>query len=163
MFELTQKQLAELTGKTTRQVRNWEKDDGIPARAEGNRKLYQGRPAILHWHELEVAKALEKAGVSEAQKLRMRKLAAETEAKEYDLERLRGTLVPVAFMKAEFEGVCARIRSEIESMAPRYAADVKPEDPGAGALVLDSIAEELLAALAGAFAQVGKEADGRAA
>ncbi len=161
MFELSQKELAEITEVTPRQVRNWEKA-GLTVRADGNQKRYPAKLAIAFWHERELAKALEKAGVSDAQKLRMRKLTAETEAKEYDLERLRGTLVPVAFMKAEFEGVCARMRSEIESMAPRYAADVKPEDPGAGELVLDNIAEELLAALAGAFAQARKEADGRA-
>ena len=47
MLEFTQKQLAELTAKGTRQIRSWE-DDGIPVRAEGTRKFYQGRPAMLH-------------------------------------------------------------------------------------------------------------------
>ena len=162
MLEFTQKELAELTGKGTRQIRGWE-EDGIPVRTEGNRKLYLGRPALLHWRELEVAKALKKAEASESQKLRVRKLRAETEAKEYELGRLRGTLVPIAYMESEFAAACARMRSEIESMAPRYASDVRPEDPGAGELVLDKITEELLTSLGEAFADAGHEADGRAA
>ena len=162
MFELSQKELAEMTGKTTRQIRNWEKD-GLPCRAEGNKKLYPARAAILHWHKIEVAKAIENAEASESQALRTRKLEAETEGKEYELERLRGTLVPVAFMDSEFDEVCSRMRNEIEGMAPRYAADVRPEDPGAGELVLDKIAEELLTALAGVLSAVGGDEDDRAA
>ena len=160
MFELTQTQFAELTGRTTRQIRNWEKG-GLPVRVDGKRKWY-GRGAMEFWLENEIAKALEKMEVSESKRLRVRKLQAETEAKEYELERLRGTLLPVAFMEAEFDDVCALMRSEIESMAPRYAADVRPEDPGAGELVLDKIAEELLASLAKAFTESAEE-DGRAA
>lgn len=149
MFELTQGQLAELTGKGPRQIRGW---DAVPARSVGNRRLYEGRPAMLHWMKIEINKALELAEAEASKALRLRKLKAETEAKEFELERLRGTLVPIAFMESEFDGACARIRSEIESMARAYAADVRPDDPGAGELVLDKIAEELLTVMAKTFA-----------
>ena len=162
MFELNQAQLAEMTGRSPRQIRNWEKE-GLPVRADGKRKWYPARDAVLFWHEREIAKALESAESSESQRLRMRKLEAETEAKEYELERLRGGLVPVAFMASEFEEACARIRAEIESVAPRYGADVRPEDPGAGELILDKVAEELLRSLATAFEDIEEDEDGRAA
>lgn len=132
MFELTQQQLAELTGKGARQIRNWR---GLTVRSEGTRKWYRGREAIAFWHARELAKELaeELAGMkaSRSQDFRLRKLVAQTRLIELDVLEREGELIHIQLHRDVLSLVSTRARDCILAL-PIRAVDV---------LGLNSIAE----------------------
>lgn len=120
-LELTQKQMSEEFGVTTRQIRNWEAD-GLACRAEGNRKLYPLAHAIRFYADRFAEKAAAAAGTRELDAIRARKLRAEAEVKEIELARLRGELVPMSEVDGLLRDALEAIDSVIRSVPGRFAA-----------------------------------------
>ena len=123
-MDLTQQQLADAFGLSTRQIRNWEKG-GVPHRAEGNRKLYPLKEVIAWYREREVAAALEGVDTSAMDEAKLRKLLAEAESKELDLAVKRGELVPLDevgdLVRESLEAVDSVLRHAPSRFAPALA------------------------------------------
>lgn len=83
---------------------------------------------------------------------RARKMEAEAELKERQVSQLRGETVTLDFMVSEFERGAALLAAEIRNVPPRRGADVRPDDPAEGELLLEEITNELLQTIATAFA-----------
>lgn len=109
--DVNQKELADLFGVTTRQIRNWEAD-GLPKSADGNQKLYPLRKVIAWHEERAVAQALAAVEVGAFEAAKIRKLEAEAESKELDLAVRRGELVPLD----EVEGVVRESLQAVDSV-----------------------------------------------
>ena len=123
-MDLSQRELAEAFGLTTRQVRNWEKD-GLPHQAEGNRKLYPLREAIAWFRDREVAAALKGVDTSAMDEAKLRKLLADAESKELDLAVKRGDLVPLdevgGLVRESLDAVDSVLRHAPSRFAPALA------------------------------------------
>jgi hypothetical protein len=118
-YEVNQTELGRILPVTTRQIRNMEAD-GLPHRADGNQKLYPLPNAVVWWHERELKRALKAAEVSELDVLKARKLEAEAESKEIEVEERRGLLMPVA-QHAQICGlVFDRIRTKLQALTASW-------------------------------------------
>ena len=122
--ELTKGELGELYGVTTRTIHNWEAD-GCPHRAEKNRKFYPLKEVVA-WHEArKVEEALAKIDTSAMDAAKLRKLEADAESKELDVEVKRGDLVPTdevdGLVREALETVNAVLRHAPSRFAPRLA------------------------------------------
>lgn len=127
-IDLSQRDVSEAFGVTTRQVRNWEAD-GLVCRADGNRKLYPLASTIRFYRDLEVEKVLRGVTTSEMEAARLRKLQAEAEYKELDLQMRRGELVPMDdvedLVRESLEGVDSVLRHSPSRFAPKLAKVAK--------------------------------------
>lgn len=147
-LELTQSQVGELYDVTTRQVRNWE-DDGLPCRAEKNRKFYALKD-LVEWHEAKaVAKALESVDTSAMDAAKLRKMEAEAESKELDVAVKRGGLVPIDevedLVREALETVSAILRHAPSRFAPKLS-----QVAGIGLKEARTLLEDLVEAVRGA-------------
>src|SRR5690606_3285343 len=92
--EVTQRELADILGLTTRQIRNLEAA-GLPHRAEGNRKLYPIPDAVIWYRDRAVESALADAQPTQFEEARAREMIARAEKAELEVARLRGELIHI--------------------------------------------------------------------
>lgn len=117
---LSRRELAEVYGVTVRQVFNWE-EAGLPSEAQGNRKRYPLREAVL-WHEArEVARALAALDTGALDAARLRKLEAEAESKELDVQVKRGSLIPLDEVDDVIRACNLAVDSVLRSAPARFA------------------------------------------
>lgn len=146
-YEVNQTELGRILPLTTRQIRNLEAE-GLPHRAEGNQKLYPLPDAVVWWHERELSRALKSAEISELDVLKARKLEAEAEAKEIEVEERRGLLMPTAQHVQIVAVVFDRIRTKLQAFnasAPPLLVgfDTEREVQVALTPLVDEVLEEL--------------------
>ena len=94
MGPVNQTELAAILGLSTRQIRNLE-TEGLPVRAERNRKLYPLPDAVLWWKSREVARALDGLEVTEFDEARVRLLSARADRVERENRLQACELVPI--------------------------------------------------------------------
>lgn len=110
--ELSQKDLAQVLGLTTRQIRNLE-EQGMPARAEGNRKLYPIPDAVRWYVQRQVDQAAEAAKPDAYEKARARDMEARAEQRELEVMEARGRVVPVERWATEVRDYLTTMRSRL--------------------------------------------------
>lgn len=122
--ELNQTQMAQVFGVTVRTIRRWEKE-GLPARRDGSQKLYPLALAIRWERERAVEAALKEVEITDVDAVRLRKLEAEAESKELDLQQKRGELVPIdqveTLLREALESVDSLLRHAPSRFAPKLA------------------------------------------
>lgn len=109
---LTQKELAEFLGLTTRQIRNLEKEGVIPTEALGAKKFYpwpQANLAYIAYRE-ELRAGSHASGLEHA---RQRKVAAEAELAELSAAQRRGELIPLEYHERRVGHLLDRLRSQL--------------------------------------------------
>lgn len=144
---MSQADLARILPLTTRQIRNLEAD-GLPHRADGNRKWYPIPEAVVWWRDREVAAALAGVQVSDLDRIKERKLEAEAAAKELELAERRGQLMRAAAARHTWAAVLTRLRSKVISFMGALAPQmVGLENPREAKAILDRAMNELLAEL----------------
>lgn len=123
MNELSQKELAELLGLTTRQIRNLEAE-GMPCRAEKNRKRYPAREAISWYHDRRVQRAVYEMAPTDFNDAKAREMAARAEKAEIEVRQLRGELIHVDDLEALHARPLAQLRSRLLALPGRIAAEL---------------------------------------
>lgn len=151
MVELNQSDVAEMLGMTVQQIRNWEREGLIAGRPEGRSKMYDAGAAVRIFLRRRLEEEKKSWEVSERSSLQARKLAAEAEAKEIDLSRLRRETMPTEEHELRLRGIARRIRDVADAAPARFGAELRPDDLSEGERVLEKIRDELLLSLADAF------------
>lgn len=146
---VSQRELAELVGLTTRQIRNLE-GRGLPVRAEGNRKLYPVPDAVRWYVDAKAREAAEAAESTPYDEALARKTLADARIQERKLAELDGALVPMALHRQVLtrvaERVAARLRNLPGEWAPRIVGIGSPRE---AVPVLQSMANSILEDMAG--------------
>lgn len=141
--ELNQTELAAHLGLTTRQIRNLEAE-GLPHRAEGNRKWYPIPEAIqwyIEWKRQEVLRDIEKV---DFKKPRARKMAAEARMAEIELAKEEGRLLPREVLDETYGRMLDLVRRGLLNMPGRWASHFSPLPPRkAEAIIRRAVAEQL--------------------
>lgn len=146
---VSQRELAELLGLTTRQIRNLE-GRGLPVSVTGNRKRYPIPDAIRWYVASKGREAAEAAEVTPYDEALARKTLADARIAERKLAELDAALIPAALHRQVLsrvsEGVAARIRNLPGEWAPRFVGIPNPRQ---AVPLLQTLATSLLEALAG--------------
>lgn len=124
---LTREELAERFGKDVRTITNWVQA-GMPQRKKSGKPVYSW-PECLAWREEQIrndARATRHEDTDEDRKtemaaLRLREQRAATLQAELDLAERRRQLVPVAFMRAEFERHAMALRAHLLTLPAAWA------------------------------------------
>jgi phage terminase Nu1 subunit (DNA packaging protein) len=124
--EVSQSEFAELVGLTTRQIRNLERE-GLPHRADQNRKTYPVPAAVLWWHERGVKKALEQIQIQPIDEARTRKLQLEAERAEIELAKERGRMIDVDDVDRLYQKALSTIRARLLALPGQIAAQLPLE------------------------------------
>lgn len=125
---LTRQAIAERFGVDVRTIDRWVADD-MPKRSISGRAQYAWHDC-LKWWEAKVRadeRATRHAGGDEDKKtemaeLRLRELRAKAEEEELNLAHRRGELVPLEFMRKEFERIARSLRARLLSIPSSWAA-----------------------------------------
>jgi phage terminase Nu1 subunit (DNA packaging protein) len=125
---LTREPLAERFGVDVRTITNWVAE-GMPQRTRSGKVVYSW-PECLKWREQRIrddARATRFAEGDEDKKkqmadARLRTALAEADQAELDLAARRGELVPVAFMREEFDRIAMALRARLLSMPAAWAS-----------------------------------------
>lgn len=120
---LSQKDFAALVGLTTRQVRNLE-TQGLPHRAEKNRKYYPMPDAARWYYAREVERAREEARPTDYDDARAREMMARAEKAELEVRKMRGELIHVDDLEVLHSRPLAQLRARLLSLPGRIAADL---------------------------------------
>ena len=161
---LDREQLADRFGVDIRTITNWV-GDGMPQRVRSGKPVYAWLEC-LKWREEQIRKdrrGLREAGDDEQRKeqlaeARLRVALAEAEEAELNLAERRGELVPVQFMRDEFERIAQALRTRLlatpAAWAPRVDAATSLVDRQ---LVLEDCINELLPLLRAAADDDGED------
>lgn len=150
--EASQTEIAEILGLTTRQIRNLE-GEGMPHRAEGNRKLYPLPGAVQWYYQREIARAMP----TDFEEAKARKMAAEAALAELELAQAEGRIVTVDDMEKMLSSPLYRLRAKMLSLPSKWAPSLVGCRTVAEAQTrLEAAVEEAMLALA----ETGEEADG---
>ncbi|TVR55846.1 MAG: hypothetical protein EA421_05365 [Gemmatimonadales bacterium] len=144
---VSQRELAELLGLTTRQIRNLE-GRGLPVSATGNRKRYPIPDAIRWYVASKGREAADAAEVTPYDEALARKTLADARIAERKLAELDAALIPAALHRQVLsrvsEGVAARIRNLPGEWAPRFVGIPNPRQAGWGCHCNSDSARRLL-------------------
>jgi phage terminase Nu1 subunit (DNA packaging protein) len=121
MTDLTQRDIADLLGLTTRQIRNLE-NEGMPHRAEKNRKFYPMPDAARWYYEREVARSRQEP--SDYGDARAREMAARAEKAEIEVLQLRAEVIHVSDLEAMHARPLAQLRARLLALPGRLAAEL---------------------------------------
>ena len=143
--ELSQKEIAQLLGLTTRQIRNLEAE-GMPHRAEGNRKLYPVPGAWRWYHQKELDRAVSEVQPTDYDEARAREMAARAEKAELEVKKMRGELVHVDDLEALYSQPLADLRSQLLALPGRVAAEL-PMDTVEALEIIERVVFEFMAEL----------------
>lgn len=139
-MDLTQKEMAEVLGLSTRQVANLEVL-GMPTKSKAGKKLYPSTPG-MRWYIHYKVQAAQPADFEEA---RARKMSAEAELAELDLAQKRGQLIPLEQHGQRLARILERVRARLVAIpgtvAPRLLSLETAVE--AQAVVAGAVAEAL--------------------
>ncbi len=142
---LTEPELATELETDERTLRRW-REDGCPHQRRSNRVLYR-LPQVMAWLQERARKELD----ADEAKERARKMRADADRSEMLAAKLRGELAPVAEMDRAVERLATAVRNEVAGLRSRFTLQVIGlQTPQEAALVLDEMAKQILASLAGA-------------
>lgn len=158
--QLSQIELAERLDLTTRQIRNLE-EAGLPTRVKGDRKTYAW-PKALHWY-VEYRESLVEKRVKplDFEAARARKMAADAQLSEIEVEKAQGALLPAATVDQVVGELGDRLRAVIVNVPGNYGLRLEALGVPAKAAeeALTAIAEEMTRALRGVADELEEEAD----
>lgn len=125
--ELTKAELADRFGVDVRTITNWVAE-GMPQRKKSGRPVFAW-PECYAWREVQIrndARAVrhgdnDQERKTKAAEFRLRQLEMETENAELDLAARRGELVPLDFMRTEFERIAQALRTGLISLPQTWA------------------------------------------
>lgn len=141
---LTEAEAAELIEVSEPEMRRL-RSEGCPHLMRSGRVLYR-LPQVMAWREERAVKALD----ADEAKERARKMRADADRSELAAAKLRGELAPVADMDRAVERLATAVRNEVAGLRSRFTlAVVGLQTPQEAAKVLDDMARQILAALAG--------------
>lgn len=148
--EVNQTEFAALLGLTTRQVRNLE-SQGLPHRAEGNRKYYPIPDGIQWYANKQREDALSELGQADYKEARARREAARARMAEINLAKEEGRLLPRDVVKEIFgDKMLDRVRAALLNFPGRWGAQVVGLDsPREGEAILKQAVSEILEELSG--------------
>lgn len=126
-------------GMTQQGVGMWAQREGAPIVMKGTRR-YCLWPAFPVWHRHQLQREREKPEDFDAAKTR--KMAAEAELAEYELEQARGTFVAVSELDARVGPMLDTVRTKLLALPGRLAPRVVAcrELPAARALLEEELA-----------------------
>ena len=146
---VSQRELAELLGLTTRQIRNLE-GRGLPVAASGNRKRYPIPDAIRWYVASKAREASEAAEVTPYDEALARKTLADARIAERKLAELDQNLIPSALHRQVLSRVAERVAARVRNLPGEWAPRVVGiQNPREAVPVLQALASSLLEALAG--------------
>lgn len=149
---LTQAELANRLGITSRQVHNLAKgvpgQPAIPTRMRKNTREYRW-PESNQWYiDYKLAVAKPKTEEDEREAAQIRKLLAEAALKELELAREEGSLLDADYVEQQLTGILERLRSRILAARGRFAPRfVGIRTVGEAQIMLEKMSDELLDAL----------------
>jgi len=140
---LTEKELATAVERDERTLREW-REQGCPHQRRSNRIMYR-LPQVLEWLQERARKELD----ADESKEKARKARADADRSEMLAAKMRGELAPVVQMDAAVERLATAVLNEVNGLRARYTLlIVGIKDAHEAALVLDSMAKQILGALA---------------
>lgn len=163
---LTREELADRFGVDVRSITNWTQA-GMPQRKKSGRPVYSW-PECRDWREQQIredARATRHADGNpdrkeQAAEARLRMTLAEAERAELELAKLRGELVPVDYMRSEFDRIATALRGRLLSMPQAWSARlVACRSPVDAQLALQDAVNELMPMLRELADDDGETAD----
>lgn len=150
---LTQMQLADVLGVTTRQIRNLEAR-GLPIDESTGTKLYPKRQCQRWYIEFKQEEALgraEREQTTDLEEAQRRKVLAEARLAEIKVLREEGRLVPLETVEAIHAETGDRLRAVLVNAPSNYAIHLERAgvEPAVAQEILEQLAEELIRALRG--------------
>jgi len=121
--EITQAELAEILAITTRQVRNLEAQ-GLPHRADKNRKLYPIPDAVDWIRKRDVEAAVSAMQSTEFDEAKRREMVARAEKAELEVAKIRGELIHIDDWEALYSRPLAQLRARLLALPGRIAAEL---------------------------------------
>lgn len=143
--EVRQKELAQILGLTTRQIRNLEAA-GMPHRAEGNTKWYPLPDTVIWYTERKVESALTEAQRTDYEEARAREMAARAEKAELEVAKMRGELIHVDDLERLLSAPLAQMRARLLALPGRIASAL-PMPPVDALEIIEPIVHEFMAEL----------------
>lgn len=140
--EVTQKELAEILGLSTRQIRNLEAV-GLPHRAEGNRKLYPLPEAVIWHRERAVESALADAQSSDYEEAKAREMMARAEKAELEVAKMRGELIHIDDLERLHSTPLAQMRARLLALSGRIVSAL-PMPPVEALEIIEPIVHEFM-------------------
>ncbi len=121
--------IADLFGVSHTTVDAWLKR-GLPVVQRGARgkKWSINTAEVSEWLKQREIEKLSGEGVSDAEELKRRKLAAETAKVELELARLKGEIVPLAQLERALANTFAELKTRMRSVPSRIATTLIGED-----------------------------------
>jgi phage terminase Nu1 subunit (DNA packaging protein) len=116
----SQKAVGELLGLTARQVHNLT-EKGMPRRVENGRPSYPWPDALKWYVAFKIAAEAAKTEPLDFEAARARKMAADAELAEMEVERVRGDSVSMAAHRGSVRGIVAKIRAQLLAAPGRYS------------------------------------------
>lgn len=120
LHRLTQKEVAELLGISTRHIRNLV-SAGLPTHSEQGKVSYDG-PECVAWDRQRVRAETEanaEPGNEGEARDRLDKLRGDI--LEIDLAKARGAVLPVEYAVGQLEGIGERLRAKLQAMPSKWA------------------------------------------
>lgn len=150
--EVSQTELAEFLGLTTRQIRNLDAE-GLPHRAEGNRKFYP-IPEAVEWYYQGKGQP---TAIEEAER---RKAVADARMSELKVAQLEGKLVPVELHERRVVALLDRIRAPLLNIPGNHAPAVEAaRTPAEAQSVLERIRDETMYSLVALAEEIEDDPD----
>lgn len=146
---ISQKELADHLGLTTRQIKNLT-DEGMP-RTVRNGKAEYPWPGSLHWYiENKITKAVEKAGDVKGG-VWMRKAELEIKLTELEVAKAQAQVITIDYAAAQWEQMLFLLRARAVAAPTRWMDEfVSLPDAKSARKKLDELVAELLTTLADA-------------
>lgn len=121
--EITQRELADRLGLSTRQVRNLRDDHGLPQIVRNGKPFYRW-PDALHWYiQFKIQEAERRREPPSYEVARTREMLARAEMAELELAQRRGQLVTVEYAASQLERSLSVLRAQLLNLpgilAPR--------------------------------------------
>lgn len=138
--DLTQSEVSEAIGYSTRQIQNWLKA-GLPSAGEGHGRRFQ-LPTVVRWL---IEFKLRDTAKGKLEVAQTRRAQAEAERAELRLRRERGELVPVADFEGEVNHIVGTLSAGLKAAPSRWGSQlVGLETPMAARGALEQIMRELM-------------------
>lgn len=121
-----QRELAALVGYTPRQIGNLADDGTVTTLVENGRRLYP-LPDAVHQviaHKETLARGKSESKLNPLDEARLRKLEADAQAAELDLQERRGELLDRPLVERALQELLQALKAQLVQFAPRYESDL---------------------------------------
>ena len=154
---ISQKDLGERLGITTRQIRNLV-FDGMPKDGEGPKATHPW-PESRDWYNTYIrAQERKKQPEDDLKDLRKRKFVAEVRKAEIEVEEADGRLIPFDVHEKRIAGICDRLRGILMTVPSKFLSRIQVTRTDLEAQACgEHIRDELLRALQGTAAEIDDE------